>query len=81
MTEPVALWLEQLKSRVGVDDGECGRMRARLLTFCAVRGVSPAELLTTWEEHPELTARRRPGAVERPEPAVESFLLHNGINV
>lgn len=81
MTEPVASWLEQLKSRVGADDRECGRLRARLLTFCALRGVSPAELLTTWEEHPELTVRRRPGAVERPEPAVESFLIHNGIDV
>ena len=81
MTEPVALWLEELRSRAGVDEGECGRMRSLLLTFCAVRGVSPAELLATWEEHPELTARRRPGAVERPEPAVESFLLHNGIDV
>lgn len=81
MTEPVAWWLEQLKSRSGVDDRERGRMRARLLTFCAIRGVSPAELLTTWEQHPELTARRRPGADERAEPAVESFLIHNGIDV
>jgi hypothetical protein len=81
VTEPVAWWLEQLEQRVGLGDRERGRMRARLLTFCALRGVSPAELLTTWEEHPELTARRRPGAAEHPEPAVESFLIHNGIDV
>lgn len=82
MTDPVALWQERLKTRVGVDDDERSRMRDQLLTFCAIRGLRPAVLLTTWEEHDELTVRqRRPGANERPEPAVESFLIHNGINL
>ena len=81
MTDPVALWQERLKTQVRVDDAERSRMRDQLLTFCAIRGLRPAVLLTTWEEHAELTVRRSPGADERPEPAVESFLIHNGINL
>ncbi len=81
MTDPVAVWQERLKTRVGLDDGARARLRNQLLTFCAVRGLRPAELLERWEEHPELTVRRRPGATEQPDPAVESFLLHNGIEI
>jgi hypothetical protein len=81
MTDPIALWQERLKTRVGMDDDERARMRNQLLTFCAVRGLRPAELLDRWEEHPELTVRRHPGATELPDPAVESFLVHNGIDV
>ena len=81
MTDPVALWQDRLKTRVGMDDDERERLREWLLAFCTARDVAPEDLLARWQSYPELTVRRRPGATETPQPAVESFLIHNGVNV
>lgn len=73
--------MRQLAARVGVDEIEAKRLLDALLAFCERHGTDPDRLLAEWESYPQLTVRRRPGAVEPPEPAVESFLIHNGVNL
>lgn len=77
----VERWQERLAERVGMGAAERARLRAGLLEFCARYDVTPSALLATWCDYPELTIRRRPGAVAAPNLAVESFLIHNGVNV
>lgn len=77
----VRRWHQQLARRVGLSEQEVADRQAGLDEFCARHGVTPDALLTTWEGYPELTVRRRPGATEAPNIAVESFLIHSGINV
>jgi hypothetical protein len=79
--DPVEHWQRKLAERVGMDDDERMRLQQRLLAYCARHGVDPVTLLGTWREHLALTVRRRPGATEAPDVAVESFLVHNGVNV
>ncbi len=82
MTSPAARrWTSQLATRVGMTSGEIERLRAGLDDFCASHHTDPDTLLRTWLDYEELTVRRRhdPGAV--PNLAVESFLIHNGVNV
>jgi hypothetical protein len=81
VTDPVEHWQRKLAERVGMDEGERLALEQRLLAYCARHGVDPATLIATWRDHPALTVRRRPGAVEAPDLAVESFLVHNGVNV
>lgn len=54
--------------------------RASLLRFCATHDTDPDTLLARWQEYPDLTLRRRHGSAP-PQLAVESFLVHNGVNV
>lgn len=66
--------------------GEVERRRwsAALLEFCAQHRVEPDELIEEWLNFPELTVRRRLTAEEARSAAnvpVESFLIHNGVNV
>lgn len=77
----VARWLELLAARVGMSAPEIAARRRDLLAFCEVRKVAPEELLARWAEFPELTVRRDPAAAAAPNLAVESFLIHNGVNV
>lgn len=79
--DPVARWQDQLRKQVGMTDPERNRLRAGLDAYCVQHGVTPEQLLAQWQTHPELTVRRRPKASESPNLAVESFLVHNGINV
>jgi hypothetical protein len=77
----VRYWQEQLAARVGMPEAEIATLSAALEVFCLGYAVSPEHVLETWESFPELTVRRRPDAVESPNLAVESFLVHNGVNV
>jgi hypothetical protein len=77
----VQRWQEQLAARIGMSEAEIATLRAALEVFCLRHAVSPEHVLQRWESFPELTVRRRPGAVESPNLAVESFLVHNGVNV
>lgn len=82
MTSPaVTRWVELLSSRVGMSDEEIAGCHRDLLAFCAEHQVCPDALLERWLDYPELTVRRRPAAATAPNRAVESFLIHNGINV
>lgn len=55
-----------------------------LTAYCSRHGTTPAQLLESWESHADLRIRREfPGVAVR-DPvvlAVESFLVHNGINI
>jgi hypothetical protein len=78
---PVERWRVGLASVVGLDPAEIEARHDALVGFCRRHRVTPQDVLRTWQSFPELTVRRRPGAVEAPDLAVESFLVHNGINV
>lgn len=52
-----------------------------LAEFCRTRLVSPAELLYRWAEFPELLVRRRPEVGAAAHRSVESYLIHNGVNI
>jgi hypothetical protein len=77
----VQRWKQALATRIGMAEGEIADLHAGLLEFCERHAVHPDALLVTWLDYPELTVRRRPGATEAPHCGVESFLIHNGINV
>lgn len=81
MTDAVEHWQRQLAERIGMDADERARQRAGLDDYCTRHAVTPEELLATWLDRPDLTVRRRPGARTAPDLAVESFLIHNGVNV
>ena len=82
MTSPaVEKWMRLLGSRVGMSAAEIADLHRELLTFCAEHQVGPDALLEKWLDYPELTARRRQDAGTPPNLAVESFLIHNGVNV
>lgn len=73
--------MRALEVRVGMPGAERAAHLAALRRFCESRGTDPASLLAGWESHPELTLRRRYRATGQPNLSVESFLIHNGINV
>lgn len=79
--EPVEHWTRQLRERVGVDEREVSLRCDDLVEFCRARAVSPADLLARWEDFPELLVRWRPEPGAPPHRSVESFLIHNGVNV
>ncbi len=82
MTSPaVSRWLSRLGSRIGMSDAEIAALHRELLVFCAEHQVDPEVLLEKWLDYPELTVRRRRDAATSPNLAVESFLIHNGVNV
>ena len=78
---PVEAWLLELKVRVGMDDPEVQVLLEALRAFCAQHDLTPEELLQRWEEFPELMVRKQPQNGAFPNRAVESFLIHNGVNV
>ncbi len=77
----VQRWTRQLADRVGMTGGEIDRLRAVLDAFCASHQTDPDTLLATWQDFSELTVRRRHDPAATPNLAVESFLIHNGVNV
>lgn len=79
--DPVERWQRRLSRHVGMSEPERRALRAGLDEFCSRHGVDPATLLLKWETYPELTVRRRPRCGEPANLAVESFLIHNGVNV
>jgi len=82
MNDVVALWEQALREVVGLDDEEIEANLASLRQFCRNHRTEPAYLVTHWQEFPELTTRRDGRATgHRPLPAIESFLIHNGVNV
>lgn len=60
---------------------EIADMHAALIEFCVRHEVDPDTVLANWLDYPELTVRRRHDAGSAPNRAVESFLIHNGINI
>ncbi|MGH8931016.1 MAG: hypothetical protein ACRDZO_10435 [Egibacteraceae bacterium] len=74
-------WRLGLAKRVGLCEPEIAERVAQLEQYCAAHGITPDRLLKSWEERGDLTVRRRPGATEAPNLAVESFLIHNGVNI
>lgn len=82
MTVPaVDRWIRQLTARVGMTPAEVSAYRAGLQEFCTRREVDPQTLLSAWQDFPELTVRRRHDTSTPPNLPVESFLIHNGVNV
>lgn len=79
--QSVEQWLLALKTRVGMDDAESDALVAALQEFCARNNISPTDLLARWEEFAQLRVRKEPFNGEFPNLAVESFLIHNGVNV
>lgn len=79
--DAIERWQRQLAARVGMGPAERSALREQLLVWCDRHEVTPDLLVKTWLDYPQLTVRRRPSAVEAPELAVESFLIHNGVNV
>lgn len=80
-SDAVRCWQERLAARIGMSDAEIATLMAGLESFCLRYAVSPEHVLHRWESFAELTVRRRPAAVESPNLAVESFLVHNGVNI
>jgi hypothetical protein len=80
-SDTFARWHAQLRHRVGLSDAEIVARQRAFDAFCTRHDVTPAELLATWQSYPQLTVRRRFGATDVPDIAVESFLIHSGINV
>lgn len=81
MNDVVEHWQQRLAARVGMGAAERASLRERLLDWCDRHAVTPDLLVKTWSDYPQLTVRRRPEAVEVPDLAVESFLIHSGVNV
>mgnify|MGYP006292895631 FL=1 len=77
----IEAWLFALKVRIGVDDPEAEQLVAALREFCERNDVTPEELLLRWEEFAELMVRKNPANGAVPNRAVESFLIHSGVNV
>lgn len=81
MADPVAVWEAGLRKIVGMGEDEIDRHLAALDRFCTAHNVTPVDVVARWQDWPELTVRRSPQSSARPDKAVESFLIHNGINV
>ncbi len=81
MTGRVEAWLARLDTRVGMTAAERDHLLAGLEAFCARHAIDPDSLVAHWRDYPQLTIRRRPDAVDAPDLAVESFLVHSGVNV
>jgi hypothetical protein len=81
MTDPVTRWRRALRTTVGLDASEIEARVAALHTFCAGHDTEPAEVLAHWDRYGELTARRDRAGGHEPDTVVESFLIHNGVNV
>ena len=82
MTEDVvAHWRRSLRTRVGMSEREIEASYDALMTFCRHHATTPAQLVQTWRQFPELTVRRRRDDTVTAPLAVESFLIHNGVNV
>jgi hypothetical protein len=80
MADPVADWQRRLAERIGMTGAERSRLLDGLTAFCSRHGTDPVALLAGWAGYPELTVRRRGGGGAA-NLAVESFLIHNGVNV
>lgn len=74
-------WRLELAKRVGLSEQEIAERVGQLEEYCATHGITPDSLLRSWDERDDLTIRRRSGATEVPNLAVESFLIHNGVNI
>lgn len=74
-------WRHELATRVGLSEAEIEAMVAQLEQYCDRHGVVASRLLWSWDERVDLTLRRRLGSTGTPNLAVESFLIHNGVNV
>ena len=73
-------WAEGLRAQ-GHDEPSIAARLVELARFCERRGTTPDELVDDWLQHPELTVRRRPGTADQPDLVIESFVIHNGVNV
>jgi hypothetical protein len=83
VTGPALGRFEQaLRKVVGLDDAEVAARLAAVREFCRRHDTDPDTVLSGWTSYDELTVRRRSGAMARDANLVmESFLVHNGINV
>ncbi len=80
----VERWLVTLRDYVGLSSTEQASMVVALDRFCVEHGMAPDRLLADWMSISELTVRRRePGRPvdDRAVLAVESFLIHSGVNI
>lgn len=83
-TPAVERWLGKLTELVGLGRDEREERAALLHRYCEERRTTPDGLIERWQDHPELTIRRRcPGlpVTDGLVLTVESFLIHNGVNV
>jgi hypothetical protein len=81
VSDAVEWWTRQLACRVGLPPEEITVLETELGDFCRRRDVEPEELIEHWRRYPELSVRRNPLSHDAPQRAVESFLIHNGVNV
>ena len=80
MIGSVKRWADGMRAE-GHDDVTIEARLVELARFCERRAVSPDDLVENWLWHPELTVRRRPGTTDLPDPVIESFVIHNGVNI
>jgi hypothetical protein len=82
---PIRLWSVRLSEVVGCSAAEIAAKVGSLLEFCAGQGISPERLIDECRVGPERIARRifyLDAAARTPSSlAVQSFMIHNGINV
>lgn len=78
-------WRAGLVNLTGLTPAEADTRLDVLLTFCQAQGCAPHELVAACREGPERLERRAAYlALARATPAnlvVQSFLVHNGVNV
>jgi len=75
----VRRWCESLVRQMGLSPAQCDERAAVLLRLCGRLGRSPDELLA--DAARDLDAVVAPGRDGRADLVLQSFLVHNGINV
>lgn len=78
---PVDRWVSELRNRIGLSENEIEQRLSALDAFCVRHDVSAEILVASWQDYKELTVRRRQDRFQSRDLAVESFLIHNGVNV
>jgi hypothetical protein len=78
-------WRRELLHLTGCSLGEIADRLDVLMQFCAAQGVSPQDMIDECRHGPDRMARRtlylRAARETQANLVVQSFLIHNGVNV
>src|SRR5579883_677441 len=77
----IVRWCQKLRDLTGCSGQEIAARREMLLEFCALQNLSPDGLLERCRERSKLDFYLQAAGGTSATLIVQSFLIHNGINV